>query len=215
MSEDLYNHYLGILLYDVSDIAITSDILQQLNIETFTTFHYLILNCFQSTEIKQMIIKALECFFNEEVSFIKSRSCFCIGSLAKGRFLTNENYIYIKKALIKLNYLKSLEEEEALVFGNKIARDSYMEFKRRQKSQPKLPSRINLHSILSGLIWKGNKDIEKILNMTVYQIYDGYDRLSITDQCDYLSQGIYHGTINHKEIDNNKLNWAQRINLDN
>jgi hypothetical protein len=47
--------------------------------------------------------------------------------------------------------------------------------------------------------------------MTIYQLYDGYYRLSIIDSCNNLAQGIYHGTISQKDVKESELNWAKII----
>lgn len=128
--------------------------------------------------------------------------------------ITLEVYELFKKVLIKQNFLKELEEEEELIFGNEMARQWYLEIKRKERTRPRPKSNVDLQSIISGVRWHGKISKEEILKMTIYELYDGYYRLSIIDNCINLTQGIYHGTINQKGVKDNDLNWVKIIKFD-
>lgn len=211
MSEQKYNQYLSILLFDVDLLDISKEQLKQMNVDKFTTYHFLLLQSYNNEDFKQLTIEAFECFFKEKVYFDEENLLFYLADISGLRYLTLEHYKIFRKILIKQNYLKELEEEEELIFGNELARKWYIDMKKKEKLHQKPKNNVDLQSIISAVMWKGYKSIEEILNMTIYQLYDGYYRLSIIDNCNYLNQGIYHGTISQKDISQNDLNWAKII----
>lgn len=217
MGESEYNQYLGILLYDTSLIEFTKADLDNIGLDSFTTYDFLVSQCIQSSESKDVVLSSLEFFFKEKVGFVDfgMKSIFHLGKLSDGRFITRDNYNLFKKTIIKSNYLKELEEEENLVFANERARQMYLDIKRAEKNRPTTKTQVNLHSILSAIMWRTNKPISEILNMTVYQLYDGYHRLFLIDDCLNTAQGIYHGTIDGEKIKPDKLNWAKIIKFEN
>ena len=211
MGEQIYNQYLNILLYDVDLLDISKEKLKEMNIDKFTTYHFLILQSYNDENFKNLVIKALECFFKEKVYFHEYDLLFYLADSNRLRHITFEDYDLIRKILIKQNFLKELEEEEELIFGNEMAREWYIDLKRKEKMQPKQKSSVDLQSIISAVMWKGCKTVDEILKMTIYQLYDGYYRLSIIDSCNNLAQGIYHGTISQKDVKESELNWAKII----
>lgn len=215
IGESEYNKYLNVLLYDPTDVDIKKEMLDQLGITELTTYDFLIISSLQNVDFRILVIQSLEYFLKEKVGFFDKQGVFYLGSPYEKRFITRERYKDIKTILIKQNYLKELEEEEELTFGNELARQWYMKLKRKEKQQPKPKPQITLHSLISAIMWKSNKSTEEILNMTIYQLYDGYYRLFLIDNCSNLNQGIYHGAINPKDIKNKDLNWAKIIKIDN
>jgi hypothetical protein len=211
MGEQQYNQYLNLLLYDIDLIDISEKQLKEMNVDKFTTYHFLLLQSYNDDNFKDLILKALECFLKEKVYFHEEYLLFYLADSSGLKYITVEIYNLFKKILIKQNFLKELEEEEELIFGNELARQWYLDLKRKEKMQPKQKSSVDLQSIISAVMWKGFKSIEDILNMTIYQLYDGYYRLSLIDSCNNLNQGIYHGTISQKDIKQNDLNWAKII----
>jgi hypothetical protein len=214
IGEEKYNQYLSILLYDVDLLDISTEKLKEMNIDKFTTYHFLLLQSYNDEKFKNMMIDALQYFFKERVGFDTKYVLFYLGEGENVRAIDFDNYSLFKKVLIKQNYLKEMEEEENLIFGNELAREWYLDIKRKEKMQPKPKNNIDLHSIISAVKWKGKRSFEEISEMTIYQLYDGYYRLSLIDSCDYLNQGIYHGTVNQKEIKQSDLSWAKIIKFD-
>jgi hypothetical protein len=214
IGEEIYNQYLSLLLYDVDLINISTEQLKDMNIDKFTTYHFLLLQSYNDEKFKQMAIDALQYFFKEHIGFDTKYVLFYLGEGENIRAIDLNTYSLFKKILIKQNYLKEMEEEENLIFGNELAREWYLDIKRKEKMQPKPKNNIDLHSIISAVKWKGKRSFEEIAKMTIYQLYDGYYRLSLIDSCDYLNQGIHHGTINQKEIKQSDLSWAKIIKFD-
>ena len=63
MGEHLYNQYLNILLYDVDLVDMSKEIMDEMGIDKFTTYHFLILTSYNDVQFKKMTIDALETFF--------------------------------------------------------------------------------------------------------------------------------------------------------
>jgi len=211
MGELQYNEYLNILLYDVDLLDISKEKLKEMEIDRFTTYHFLLLQSYNDEDFKNLVIKILEVFFKEKVYFSEDDLLFYLADNNGLKYIDLKTYELVRKILIKQNYLKELEEEEELIFGNEMARQWYLDLKKKDKSQPKPKSDVDLQSIISSVMWKTHKSIDEILKMTIYQLYDGYFRLSLIDSCNNLAQGIYHGTIDQTKIKQSELNWAKII----
>lgn len=214
IDEGQYNQYIGLLLYDTDLLDVNEGALKSMGIEELSTFDFLLLQSLADKDFKNIVTNALQFFFKQPVHLLDEYGCFYIGELANQNFITNENYDYIRKVLIKMNYLKDMEDEEELEFGNEMAREWYLEMKKAEQNKPKSKPQVNLHSIISALMWRTNKSIDEILNMTVYQLYDGYYRLFLIDDSLGLKQGIYSGTVDGSKIKPNELNWAKVIKFD-
>jgi len=216
MGEKKYNQYLSILLYDVDLVDINKDVLKELQIDKFTTYHFLLLQSHSDDEFKNFVIEALECFFKENVYYDEEMLVFYLVDTNNDiKYITPEIYELFKKVLIKQNFLKELEEEEELIFGNELARQWYLDLKKKEKTRPKPKNNIDMQSIISGVYWKSGKSKEEILNLSIYELYEGYYRLCVIDNCNNLAQGIYHGNVDGKKMKESDLNWAKIIKFDN
>jgi hypothetical protein len=107
------------------------------------------------------------------------------------------------------------EEEEFRPAGAAVAKfikEMLEERKKRQKQKPKQKETINLRSIISGLAWKsGSPNLQSILELTNYQLYDGFKRLEKIDNVYYTLLGIYTGNVDVKKINTSELNYAKII----
>lgn len=214
IDESQYNHYLGLLLYDTDLLETKEDILKSMGIDKITTFKFLVLQSIASEDFKNIILNALQFFFKQPVYLLGEYGIFYVGDVASQQFITTNNYDYIKKVLIKMNYLRNMEEEEELQFANEMAREWYLNIKKAEQNQPKPKPQVNLHSIISAMMWRTNKSIDEILNMTVYQLYDGYHRLFLIDDSLSMKQGIYQGTVDRDKVKPSDLNWAKIIKFE-
>ena len=214
INEDQYNQYLGLLLYDTDLLELNEEILKSMGVNKISTYEFLLLQSIASEDFKNIVISALEFFFKQPINLLREYGVFYIGELSNQNFITSTNYEYIKKVLVKMNYLKDMEDEEELEFANEMAREWYLNIKKAEKNQPKPKPQVNLHSIISAMMWRTNKSIDEILNMTVYQLYDGYHRLFLIDDCLSTKQGIYQGTIDKDKIKSTDLNWAKIIKFE-
>lgn len=214
IDEGQYNQYIGLLLYDTDTLEVNKEALKSIGIDKLTTFDFLVLQSIANEDFKNIIINALQFFFKQPAHLLSEYGIFYIGELANQQFITTENYDYIKKVLIKMNYLKDMEEEEELQFANEMAREWYLNIKKAEQNHPKPKPQVNLHSIISAMMWRTNKSVDEILNMTIYQLYDGYHRLFLIDDCLSTKQGIYSGTVDGSKLKPAELNWAKIIKFD-
>lgn len=211
LGEDKYNSYLNLLLFDVDLLEIDQNALEEAQVDKFTTYHFLLLGSIRDKHFKDKVIEAFECFLKEKIIFNADGFFYIKHKNNSVNPITHYDYMLFRKVLIKQNYLKELEEEEDLIFGNELARQWYLDLKKKELSRPKPKSDVDLHSIISSVMWKTHKSVDEILEMTIYQLYDGYFRLSLINDCNNLAQGIYHGAIDRKEIKDSDLNWAKII----
>lgn len=215
IDESQYNQFIGLLLYDTDVMESRKEIMESFELTDITTLEFLVIQSFTNAEVKDIITNALEFFFKQPISLSSKYGVFHIGNIEDMKIINTKNYKYIKDVLIKMNYLKELEEEEEIDFANEMAREWYMNIKKMEQNQPKPKPQVNLHSIISAMMWRTNKSIDEILNMTVYQLYDGYHRLFLIDDCLGVKQGIYSGTIDSSKIKPVELNWAKIIKHEN
>jgi hypothetical protein len=209
MNESVYNQYLSALLFDKSNI-------EQLQDEEASNFEMLIAVCYQDVQFKEMFLKGLELFFGEKAGFFFNGeyAFFYLGELSEQRIIDTEKLGVIQRLLKKMNNLQEKKEEEYKA-GNEQARKLIeMIMKNKKKKKPPTQEKINLHSLISALAWKPNgMDILSIWDLTLYQIYDGYFRTESIDNYSNVMRGIYAGTINGKDIDLSKINWANIIKI--
>lgn len=96
--------------------------------------------------------------------------------------------------------------------GNKAAREFFIEEdkalrKRRKEEGPKS----TLQPLVSALIAKAglHGQMEKILNMTFFQLRDAIRRYEAIDLSYQIGQGIYVGMLDTKKINKEYLNWTR------
>ncbi len=209
-----YNEHLAILLYDIDLVEGKEDIEKIIEIDNLTVFDFLMWQSIVNKDFRKMVVNGLEFFYKQPINLMENYWVFNVGEIFGQKFITRENYDYIRKVLIKVNYLKNLEEEEELEFGNEMAREWYMNIKKTERKQPKAKPPVNLHSLVSAMMWRTNKGVEEILNMTVYQLYDGYYRFFILDNALSLKKGMYSGMIDNSKVKPAELNWAKIIEFE-
>jgi hypothetical protein len=209
IDESYYNQLLSALLFDKSNI-------EQLQDEEETNFNMLVAVCYHDAQFKDMFLNGLELFFGEKAKFFinDEHAFFYFGEMSEQRYLDAEKLELIQKLLRKMNNLPEKKEEEEYTPGNEKAKKFMEKLKKMKANAPKKKETMNLHSIISGLAWKQNgMNIIEIWNLTLYQLYDGYFRTENIDNYSNVVRGIYAGTINGKDIDLSKINWANIIKI--
>jgi hypothetical protein len=122
--------------------------------------------------------------------------------------LTEEKFEYIKKLVRIAN---NLSEPEEYVAGNEKARKLIEKIKRnREKSKQPVKQNINLHSTISAVGWKA-QSFKFISELTIYQLYEGFNRLGYIDNYNFTMTGIYTGNIDGSKIKLPEINWANII----
>ncbi len=214
IGESTYNQYIGLLLYDTDLLKIPKSDLEKMKLDKIDTFDFIYFQGLSNNEFRKLIEDALKFFFREDILLLDNYGLFLVGDINNQKFITKDSYETVKHLLIKMNYLKDMEEEENLEFANDLAREWYLNIKKAEKNQPKPKPQVNLHSIVSAMAWRTNKSMDEILNMTIYQLYDGYYRLFLIDDCISIKQGIYQGTVDKDKIKSTDLNWAKIIKFE-
>jgi hypothetical protein len=128
--------------------------------------------------------------------------------------LTEEKWEFIKTVAKIGNFVKESKEEE-YVAGNERARKFLEEQKKRKALLAKLKKnkeQINLHSILSAVSWR-TTGVKDLLDLTIYQLYDGYFRLGLIDNYHQIFTGIYTGNVDQSKIKLPDVNWANIIKI--
>jgi len=127
----------------------------------------------------------------------------------------NEYYFMkISDYIKKINFMPKKSDFDGC--AGKIAKLYKLERQqRRRKWESKIKSKINLSSMISSLIWKGNKGVE-IWELPIYSIYEGYFRLSAIDNYDKTMTALYSGNIDttKNKIDVENINWSNVISID-
>lgn len=210
MNESYYNQLLSTLLFDKSNIEQLDEDQERSN------FEILVAICYHDQDFRKVFLDALELFFGEKAGFFANEeyAFFYLGEIKEQRYIVAETLETIQKLLRKMNNLPEKKEEEDYTPGNEKARKFMEQLKKRRAKRPPKKETMNLHSIISGLAWKQNgMNIVDIWNLTLYQIYDGYFRTENIDNYSNVVRGIYAGTINGKDIDLSKINWANIIKI--
>lgn len=216
IGERKYNQHLSALCFEPSDV-INADTLRELN--EVTSFDIITINIAKNEEYREFICKSMELFFREKVSVGSyedekgSIPVIYIGEIEEGRILDSATFFQMKAILEEQNNIKR-EKEEDYNPANSKAKELIEKIKNNRKNAPKPKQLIDLHSIISGVSWKGNLGISKVWDLTIYQLYDAYYRLNIVDNYDKTLTGIYSGIVDGTKTDFKKINWSNIIKTD-
>lgn len=206
---DNYNRIISMLCIDKDDIKKIDAK------EDISTFEFIIKNCVTYEEYTNLITKDLSFIFNEEVKFNRYSLLFYLGKLEDHRWLYKDNYEEFKDIILRQHFQKQGEEEKP-IFAYKKAEEMWEKMQKKQKKlQEIIKSKNNLPSIISGVAWKSGIGIDRIWNLTIYQLYDAYMRLGLIDEVDKTLNGIFAGTIDKDKVDKKELDWAKIIKINN
>lgn len=202
---DLHNHYLSSLLFDKKALENHEEIEH----DTFAIFLSL---CINDEVFRDLVYKALEMYFTEKPNY--QEGFFYFGEIEEERVLVGDAFYEMQQVLKIAN---NMAEEEEKKFANDKARKLWEKIQKKKKEAEKYSkSGVDLHSLLSGVIWRSSKPRSEILESTIYQLYDGYFRLQNIDQYDHTYLGIYTGNVDGEKMKKElpKINWAAKINLE-
>ncbi|MGJ0846633.1 hypothetical protein ACR77J_08085 [Tissierella praeacuta] len=209
ISEELYQKYLNILLFDKSDIYeedFSNDI---------TEFEITITNIIYNEEFKDNVLSALSFFLNESVNFFYNNEYvfLYIGKPEDGRYISKEHYFKIREIVKQLNCIDKNTKKKPKA-GNKIAEEFMKEMealKNKYKKVTEDKNVITMGDLVSALVWRGNKSYDDVLNFTVYRLYDGLNQINTIDNYVFTMNGVYAGTIDTSKMKSKfeKLNWIK------
>lgn len=217
LGEYTYNSLLTTLCIDKDDINETF----QINEKYDSTFDFLINKLLNGdVQMQALIYTAFQVFIgNIEIGLAQENEYFFyMGDLNKPNeclYITKDNFNNIVKIIKKQNCIVDKSEEEPPIFANKMAEEMWKKCRENEKKLQKVkPQEINLHSMISGIAWK-TIGIDRVFDLTIYQLYDAYSRLGLIDEYDKTLTGIYSGTIESKKIDMRKINYVKIIKKEN
>ena len=216
IGETQYNKYLSALCFEIEDVLSEDDLE---GVEGVTTYDILMANCLSNEDYRKLIIEAMSVFFKEDINFHRyskdnvNYAFFCLGELEEEKIINRDSFEEIKIILQQQNNIQKSKKEEYNPANDK-ARQLIEKMKKDRQNAPKPKQFVDLHSIISGVAWKGGVGIGSIWDVTIYQLYDAYYRLNIVDTYDKTLNGIYSGTVDAKQTDFKKLNWSNIIKLD-
>lgn len=218
LGEYTYNSLLTTLCIDKEDISETFQIEQKYD-DTFDFLWDQLLN--GDIQMQTLIYTAFQIFIgNIEIGVSQdNKRFFYIGDLSKPNecmYITKENFNDIIKIIKNQNCIMDKTEEEPPVFANKLAEEMWKKCRENDKKiQKAKPQEVNLHSMISGIAWKSSIGIDKIFDLTIYQIYDAYSRLGLIDEYDKTLNSVYAGVMESKKLDMKKINYVKIIKSEN
>lgn len=116
----------------------------------------------------------------------------------------------VSSFLRKINFL-SLQNEFAP--ANEFARQLVVDQKRKEKeraSRKNLKQKPYLLDIVSFVTWNNTSGMgyTDILNLSIWQLHDGYRRLLKTDNYKNIMSAYYSGNIKREDINFNAIDWT-------
>lgn len=171
--------------------------------------------CLLNDMISELYIKLFNMFTDYEWIFDKTM-CEFITSYDKERFTVSKGNMDTVITIIKEMYCVNKEKKESDREDiDDDMRELLMEFEeeerkvRRSKSNP-----ITLNSIIEAISVKHPSiNLLNIGSYTMYQLMHTYYRLEQIENYSKITSAIYAGTISGKDIDVNKIHWANEISL--
>lgn len=120
-------------------------------------------------------------------------------------FLFKEITTFIKK----LNFISLAPKFSP---NNKRAKEFLIEQTRVEQKDKTSISKVSLQSICSSIRCKGISK-QEITEMSIYELYESYYRMSIIDNYDKTMAGICSGTVDSSKMNLDEINWANMISV--
>lgn len=198
-----YNHFLSYLLIDKNN-------LQNPPHKSVTNFDVFFTNCYHSEDFRLVAFRALNIFFQENISIVANQNEYYLQINDNGR-LDNSNFEQFQQ-LIKLSNNINIVSEPEYKPGNSKAQEMInMILKNRKKQRPP-KEKIDLQSIVSGLAWKQNGvNIFNVFDLNIFQIYNAFHVSNNIDNYYHTVTALYAGTIDGKNIKMSDIHWANKI----
>jgi hypothetical protein len=209
MGESKHQQYLSMLLFNKDYLqANNQDIAEYSDLEVLAT------SIFYDPIFRELVANSFKLFLGKDLQ-VTDNGIIYFDELSEDNVLTEEKWGFIKKVAKIGNFVQEEKKEEEYTAGNERARKFLEEQKKRKALLAKLKKtkeQTNLHSILSAVAWRttGMKDL---LNLTIYQLYDGYFRLGMIDNYNQITTGIYTGNVDSSKIKLPDINWANIIKI--
>lgn len=209
ITEELYQKYLNILLFDKTDIF-ENDFDDEI-----TEFEVTITNIIHNQDFKDDILEAISFFLDEDVNFFHSDMYITlyIGELEDGRYISKEHYFKIREIVRQLNCIDKNTKKKPKA-GNRLAEEFMKEMEAIKNKYKKVTEEKNIMTmgdLVSALVWRGNKSYDEVLSFSVYKLYDGLKQINTIDNYLFTMNGVYAGTIDTSKMKSElkELNWIK------
>lgn len=207
IGQNKYDQYLSALLFDKNNIDGEID-------KDIDNFEVLFSICYHNEEFKKTFFEALCFVFQESPQLFSDNESlfFYFGDELDNWRIDKFNFSKIQK-IVKISNSITIKKEDAYNPANKTAEKFIERIKAIKASRPKPKETMNLQSIMNGLSWRSN-DINpfNILDLTIYQLYQGFFATEKNDNYQFTLQGVYAGTVDGKKINYNNIHWAKTEN---
>lgn len=201
IGEGLYHYYLSLATFNkdsVIEALFKPTMEQREDIRQYDDYEFLI-----TTPLVQDIEKALSFFTNGEVNFYEDT--FYVDDHL---FVSKQNYQEVSSLIQEMNGIK---EKEKPKFRNKKAEENYylqQEMERKYNSDSSLSLK-DICSILCNAEGNGI-NVFNIGHMTIYQVYEHFERLSVKESHRRMLQVWANG---HLKEDVNLQEWLVKTKL--
>lgn len=173
VTEKKYNEFLSLLCLDKHSLKLDEvDEAKELN-----SFDILVANALHDESFKNDLEKSLSLFLKERVTFIPDYLIFYVGEdVEELRFIHRENYDEIVAILKMQNNLAHKPKERK----KKLSKKAELLLKKRGKGRQLLAKAKGQDDISLGDLVSAMgvfvQDINRVLDMTVYQFYNQYEK---------------------------------------
>lgn len=207
-TESIYNQAISTILLTKDKLKNTDDLENYSELDIVSTF------ALHDGSFRELFFYGLKLHLNESPT-IHEKGFMYFGELSDSSILTYEKFMFIRRLIrIANNIQEAQKKEDEFIPGNEQARKFMEELKRNEEllaqAKRKDSKPINLHSLISSVGWKA-KNFNFINQLNIYQLYNGYFRLSTIDNYHYTMTGLYSGTIDSKSVKLPEINWANII----
>lgn len=201
MNESLYSTYIGYLLFSRNSLNENNEQLKE-----FGDFEILMSLLHYQPTFREIFVNALAMIFNQKPNLLETNSLIYFGDLNEDSILTEEKFMYIQN-IIKIATYYTYNKDDEYNPANEQAKRLIEMLRKNKSKKPKKVQKQNLHSLISALAWKSN-GIDKVLDLNIYQLYDGIQRSESIEHYNFVMTGIYAGTVDGKKINLPDINWT-------
>ena len=172
LNEKKYNELVSLITLNPNMLAQSG----KTNMDGVTSFDVLAGNSYHSEKFCGKVELALSTVLKEDVTFISEQLRFFIGELKHQRFVDKDNFEEIVKVVKLQNKFSDEVKKEKKEMSEKAKRLAEKRKKgRAQLAKARGQGNASLSSLISAM-GVFTKDINKVLDLTVYQLHDQYER---------------------------------------
>lgn len=168
---------------------------------------------YESDEFFELFNKACNIFLKRPLAMSKKQSLEPKQFTRISKFFSKEVYGEMVEILNK-QYLVSKKVEKKRKFANERARKLHEQLEKNKKKAEKYnKNKPQFGDLISSLRWILGMNKSEILELSLYELYDGLKRKQVIDKVGHLFTAIYSGSINPKSIDKYELDYMKHIEL--